>query len=215
MFTGIVSTTGKVIQVEKSHGLSRITVSLPAGLESALAIGASISIDGVCLTVTSFSGQNVSFDVMHETLVRTTLGTLTPEASVNIERSTHSGQEVGGHILSGHVDCTAEVAEIRSPANNYVLTFRVPQQWMKYIFAKGFVALNGCSLTVTDPDYSLYTFQVWLIPETLRVTTFGAKKSGDQVNLEVDRTTQVIVDTVHSFLATNLDALIKGHRPGP
>lgn len=208
MFTGIVAGTGRVVAIERSPGLSRITVEFPAGLGRELSHGASVSIDGVCLTVSAHTGNTAAFDVMQETLRRTTLGTLQESSLVNVERSACSGQEVGGHILSGHIDCTAKIALIERPENNYVLTFQVPQEWMKYIFAKGFIAVQGCSLTVTDPDYSAATFKVWLIPETLKITTFGSKVVGDLVNLEIDRTTQVIVDTVRSFLHQHLQGML-------
>lgn len=214
MFTGIVTGTGLVTHIERRTGLQRMVLTLPFPAESVPTIGASVSIDGVCLTVSEVihseglgskgGDSQVAVDVMQETLNRTTLGMLNEQGRFNVERSYSSGQEVGGHILSGHIDTTASILKIETPPNNHVLTFQVPPAWMKYVFAKGFVALNGCSLTVSEPDYTSHTFKVWLIPETLRVTTFGEKRVGDLVNLEVDRTTQVIVDTVERFLNSHL-----------
>jgi riboflavin synthase len=187
-------------------------VGLPSSASQGLALGASVAIDGVCLSVSGISGQNVAFDIMQETLSRTTLSTIEVGQEVNFERSAHANSEIGGHIVSGHIDCTSRISSISSPENNLVLTFNVKPAWMKYIFSKGFVALNGCSLTVTNADHASNTFQVWFIPETLRLTTFGVKQVGDSVNLEVERSTQVIVDTVERFLESNLARLAQESR---
>jgi riboflavin synthase len=207
VFTGIVAGTGVITEVKRQPGFQRMVLALPRSSDSPPSVGASISVDGVCLTVSKVSEGHVEVDLMQETLSRTTLGMLAEQGRFNFERSFSSGQEVGGHILSGHIDTRASIVAIETPPHNYVITFQVPAEWMKYIFSKGFIALNGCSLTVTDPDYVAQTFKVWLIPETLRVTTFGEKKIGDFVNVEVDRTTQVIVDTVERFLQAHLKDL--------
>ena len=200
MFTGIVFGRAKVVAITQRTGLVTLQVLLPDGAQHDIVRGASIALDGVCLTATECDGRLVAFDVMQETLHRTTLGALTIGSEVNVERSARGNAEVGGHIISGHVDCKAEVVGIETPENNKVMTFKVPANWMKYIFAKGFVSVNGCSLTVTNPQRSTATFQVWFIPETLTVTTFGTKSVGDQVNIEVERSTQVLVDTVEAQL---------------
>jgi riboflavin synthase len=119
---------------------------------------------------------------------------------VNVERSHRPGMEIGGHIVSGHVDGTAKIVRVEQPANNYVITLAIPEAWMKYVFPKGFLALNGVSLTVAEADKKNHTITVYLIPETLRRTSFAQKKVGDLVNFEVDRQTQAIVDTVVDFL---------------
>ncbi|MEK7532799.1 MAG: riboflavin synthase, partial [Patescibacteria group bacterium] len=119
---------------------------------------------------------------------------------VNIERSASLGDEIGGHLLSGHIMGTAEITDIDHSDNNHRVTFRAPREWMKYIFSKGFIALDGCSLTIVEVDKTASTFTVWLIPETLRVTTFGFKKVGDKVNVEIDSRTQTIVDTVQALM---------------
>jgi riboflavin synthase len=144
---------------------------------------------------------------MAQTLALTTLGALREGSRVNVERSARSGVEIGGHVLSGHVDAQVRITAIRRPENNHVIRFAVPAPWMKYLFAKGFVALNGASLTIADcgreSDGSGW-IEVWLIPETLRMTTFGEKAEGDAVHLEIDRQTQVIVETVERVLAQRL-----------
>jgi riboflavin synthase len=200
MFTGIVKGMGRLQAISDKPKLRSISVVLPEGAEAGVELGASIAIDGVCLTVTSLDLRTVSFDIMAETLERTTLGALKEGDLVNIERAARDGAEIGGHPLSGHVDCVCTIERIDRPENNVVMTFKVPQPFVRYIFSKGYIGLHGTSLTVSNVDKKAGTFQVWFIPETLRLTTFGAKREGDQINLEVERGTQVTVDTVREFL---------------
>ncbi|MGP4844320.1 riboflavin synthase subunit alpha [Marinobacter sp. 1Y8] len=194
MFTGIVQGKARVDSIISRPGLNTLVIELPAAYTDHVSIGASVAINGTCLTVTRQEGNRLWFDAMQETLNLTTLGDLTDNATVNFERAAHIGDEIGGHLLSGHIHTTAEVVKIERPENNCTLYFKVPQAWMKYVFAKGYIAVNGASLTigaVTDD-----TFNVHLIPETLRMTTFGELKEGDVVNLEIDSQTQTIVDTL-------------------
>ena len=178
-----------------------MTLAFPEERVRGLVHGASVAIDGACLTVTAIDAAHVSFDLMGETLAKTTLGTLKEGNHVNIERSASLGDEIGGHLLSGHIMGTAEIIAIDNSDNNHMVTFRVPQEWMKYIFSKGFIALDGASLTLVDVDKTAGTFTVWLIPETLHITTFGFKKGGDRVNVEIDSRTQTIVDTVAALMS--------------
>lgn len=201
MFTGIVSQSLPLIMIENLPGLTRIAFNFSEALLQDLTIGASVAIDGVCLTVTHIEGRQVQFDIMRQTLEVTTLQDLQSGQRVNIERSAKQGAEVGGHIVSGHVDGYAEVVGIEQSENNHYVIYQVPAHITKYIFDKGFVALNGCSLTVAKLDRAQNTLTVCYIPETLRVTTHGDKKVGDKVNIEVDRQTQTIVDTVERVLA--------------
>ncbi|MEH6557545.1 MAG: riboflavin synthase subunit alpha [Oceanicoccus sp.] len=203
MFTGIVQGSFPILSIERKPGLHTLRFDFPAALLQDLAIGASVSVDGVCLTVTIIEGSCVSFDVMQQTLSLTTIGQLDGGDVVNIERSAKQGVEVGGHIVSGHVDGCAEVIAIEQPENNCFISYRAPAEKMKYIFPKGFVGLNGCSLTVAEVNKAESVFTVCYIPETLRVTTHGAKNVGDRVNFEIDRQTQAIVDTVENFLGDN------------
>ena len=216
MFTGIVKGLGTVVSGHARPGLATFVVEMPAGYVDGLQIGASVAIDGVCLTATEITaspllpqggvggGHRVSFDAMQETLERTTIGSLVVGSRVNVERSYRVGDEVGGHIVSGHVTGTVEIIAIDAPENNRVVTFRADPSWMKYVLPKGFVALDGCSLTVVDVNRNDATFTVWLIPETLKMSTFGFKKVGDRVNLEIDSKTQAIVDTVENHLTSNV-----------
>jgi riboflavin synthase len=204
MFTGIVQGVATVAARQERPGLVSLTLQFPPGLTAGLEVGASVACNGTCLTVTAVDGDQARFDVMQQTLQLTTLGALRAGSRLNVERSARTGVEIGGHVLSGHVDAQLRVAALRRPQNNHVLRFAVPAPWMKYLFAKGFVALDGASLTIADaarePDGSGW-IEVWLIPETLRMTTFGDLAEGDAVNLEIDRQTQVIVDTVERVLA--------------
>ena len=212
MFTGIVQGVARVESIEAREGLHTLHLKFPQGFDDELAIGASVSCDGVCLTVTERPAPGVaSFDVMAQTLRLTTLGGLMVGSGLNVERAAKEGVEIGGHPLSGHVDVSARIAEIRRPDNNHVIRFALPAPWMRYVFAKGYVGVNGCSLTVAEAsrerDGSGW-FEVWLIPETLRMTTFGGKDVGDAVHIEIERSTQVVVDTVRDALDEKLGPLL-------
>jgi riboflavin synthase len=209
MFTGIVQGVAEVLQLTDKPGLRSFRLGFPAGFGEELAIGASVSVDGVCLTVTALHGTgSAEFDVMQQSLGLTTLGMLRTGSRVNVERAAKDGAEIGGHPLSGHVDVTATLAAVRQPENNHVMRIAVPPQWMRYIFAKGYIAVNGASLTVAEADRREGWFEVWLIPETLRMTTFGDKRPGDALNIEIERSTQVFVDTVRDALDERLGPLL-------
>lgn len=194
MFTGIVQGIATVASVESQTGLSRFLIRLPAGHADNVSIGASVALNGACLTVTRQDGDCLNFDAMQETLSLTTLGSLRPGDPVNFERAARIGDEIGGHLLSGHIHTTGEVVAIDRPENNRTLHFQLPETWSRYLFAKGYIAVNGASLTIGAVDGA--RFNVHLIPETLRATTFGELKVGDRVNIEIDSQTQTIVDTL-------------------
>ena len=212
MFTGIVQGVARVAQLTDRSGLRSVRLEFPSGFAQGLAIGASVSVDGTCLTVTALHGDAAAdFDVMQQTLSLTTLGTLAIGGRVNVERAAKDGAEIGGHPLSGHVDCGAHVADLRRPESNHVLRLEVPAPWMRYVFAKGYIAVNGASLTVAEAEREpggAGWFEVWLIPETLRMTTFGELRVGDAVNVEIERSTQVMVDTVRDAVAEKLGPLL-------
>lgn len=205
MFTGIVQGLGEIKSIDDRSGLRTLIIAAASGSSRPVQIGVSVSIAGVCLTATKIEGDEITFDVMGESLNKTTLGDLKVGDQVNIERSATVGDEIGGHLMSGHVSSTVEIIGIDQPENNFVLTFKVEPELIKYILPKGFIGLDGCSLTVVDVDKTQNTFTVWLIPETLRVTTFGQKKVGELVNLEIDSRTQAIVDTVEHYLTVVRD----------
>ncbi len=212
MFTGIVQGVATVAQLQDQSGLRSFTLQFPPGFAQGLEIGASVAVDGVCLTVTALQGNSTaSFDVMQQSLALTTLGALQVGSTINVERAARDGAEIGGHPLSGHVDFKARVVQVRQPDNNHVLRFAVPAPWMRYVFAKGYIAVNGASLTVAEAqrerDGSGW-FEVWLIPETLRMTTFGLKGEGSELNIEIERATQVFVDTVRDAIDERLGPLL-------
>lgn len=194
MFTGIVQGIAHVRQIERKTGLFTFLIEFPEGSTENLQIGASVAINGTCLTVTHTDGPCASFDVMQETLRITNLGALQEGDAVNFERAARFGDEIGGHLLSGHVHGLAMLVRIEKPENNTTLTFEVPEELRKYVFSKGYIGLNGASLTIGKVEGN--SFQVHLIPETLRMTTFGQAREGDLINLEIDTQTQTIVDTL-------------------
>jgi riboflavin synthase len=212
MFTGIVQGVARVAQVSDRSGLRTLRLVFPSGFNDGLQIGASVSVDGTCLTATALHEGAADFDVMQQTLSLTTLGNLKTGSTVNVERAAKDGAEVGGHVLSGHVDFQAAIAAIREPENNRVLRIAVPAPWMRYVFAKGYIAVNGASLTVAEAHREAGDagwFEVWLIPETLRMTTFAHQREGDALNIEIERQTQVIVDTVRAVMDERLAPYMK------
>ncbi|WP_299728870.1 riboflavin synthase subunit alpha [uncultured Endozoicomonas sp.] len=199
MFTGIVKGYFPVSRIEKFNELNRITVQLPPELLDKLEIGASIAVNGCCLTVVAFDQNGVSFDAMKETLRVTNLGVIEEGSKVNIERAARFGDEIGGHLLSGHIHDTVEICDVIKEENNVTIFFKFDSKWKDYILSKGYVSLNGCSLTIGDKVED-DRFCVHLIPETLKVTCFGTSQVGDRINLEIDSQTQAIVATVKSYL---------------
>ncbi|MCL4134533.1 UNVERIFIED_CONTAM: hypothetical protein GTU68_009249 [Idotea baltica] len=171
------------------------------GLADGLQLGASVANNGTCLTASQIDGPLVSFDVIGETLDMTNLGAVNAGDRVNIERSLKFGDELGGHILSGHVSGTVSVAEVEREGNNRTIWFDVDPAHMPFLLWKGFVALDGASLTISRVDRAANRIAVSLIPETLERTTFGRVEVGGLVNLEVDSQTQGIVETVRNVLA--------------
>lgn len=197
MFTGIVQGLATVITIEKKSSAHRLTLDL-GKLATGIQLGASISVSGVCLTVAAMIGTCVDVDVMGETLDKTSLGSLSVGDQVNLERSARLGDEIGGHQVSGHVSDTVTIQKIENPPNSWIVSFVVDRKWIPYLLPKGFVALDGCSLTLVDVGQDWFT--VHLIPETLARTSFGKKRQGDKVNLEIDSATRAIVDTVKQIL---------------
>ncbi|MEX0605903.1 MAG: riboflavin synthase subunit alpha [Marinobacter sp.] len=194
MFTGIVQGIAHVESLEARPGLTTFHVRFPPEHLDNITIGASVALNGTCLTVTGQTNDCLSFDAMQETLRLTTLGDLQTGSAINFERAARIGDEIGGHLLSGHIHTTATVEAIELPENNCVLYLRVPLPWMRYIFPKGYIAINGASLTIGEVTDD--TFNIYLIPETLRATTFSDVQVGDRINIEIDSQTQTIVDTL-------------------
>lgn len=201
MFTGIVQGTAKLVSVDEKPNFRTHVMELPEAMLDGLETGASVAHNGCCLTVTAIDGRLVSFDLMKETLRITNLGELAPGDNVNVERAAKFNDEIGGHLMSGHIMTTAEVVKILTSENNRQIWFKVQDaSLMKYILYKGYVGIDGISLTVGEVTPT--RFCVHLIPETLQRTTLGAKKLGHRVNIEIDPQTQAIVDTVERVLAS-------------
>jgi riboflavin synthase len=179
MFTGIVQEIGRA----KENGGSSLIIEAAASLDG-LKLGDSIAVNGTCLTVASLDEGSFSVDTMPETLRRTNLGLLTPGAPVNLEQALTLSTPLGGHITQGHVDATGSLVSTDPEGDALMMRFEAPPQVMKYIVEKGFIAVDGASLTVVDCDES--AFSVSIIPYTRENTILGSNKVGDLVNLEVD-----------------------------
>jgi riboflavin synthase len=187
MFTGIIEELGQVVRLEPGADSARVTVRGPVVTADAVP-GASIAVNGVCLTVVGLDGDAFTADVMAETLARSSLATAAPGVAVNLERPVPAGGRLGGHIVQGHVDGTGTVVE-RVPGDRWELVrVEVPEALARYVVAKGSIAIDGISLTVAAledrPGGTVVT--VSLIPETLTRTTLGRRAVGERVNLEVD-----------------------------
>lgn len=199
MFTGIIQGTAEVVEIIDKGDFRTHVIAMPAGLRGGLEPGASVAHNGCCLTVTAIDGERVRFDLMRETLRVTNLGELRVGDRVNVERAARFGEEIGGHAMSGHVMATAEVVEVEETAHNRRLWFRVPAPLARFLFAKGYVGVDGISLTIGEVREAC--FSVNLIPETLARTTLGERRPGGRVNIEIDPQTQAIVETVERVLA--------------
>ncbi|QEL26900.1 riboflavin synthase subunit alpha (plasmid) [Bosea sp. F3-2] len=208
MFTGIVQAVAKVEAIKDDNGIRTFALEFPEGFTEDLAIGASVAVDGVCLTATTIeTAKRVLFDVMLQSLAVTTLGDCEVGTLVNVERAAKDGAEIGGHPLSGHIDFAARVDLIKEYGANKSIRFSIPRPFERYIFAKGYIAINGCSLTVSECNKAESWFEIWLIPETRRVTNLDFKREGEMLNVEIDRSTQVVVDTVRDAVAESLGEL--------
>ena len=196
MFTGIVAASCEIVSTDQGEEVRSIVVDL-SGYDDDLEIGASVAIDGVCMTVVSSLDGHVRFEAIPETLERTTIGLLKQGSQVNIERSLRMGDELGGHILSGHVMTTARILKRTQKGEGIDLLIEHQVETKPYILEKGYVAIDGMSLTVGEVEGE--GFSLHIIPETLRITTIGAKAEGDLVNIEVDSRTQAVVDTIRSM----------------
>ncbi|MRN39262.1 riboflavin synthase subunit alpha [Neisseria sp. N95_16] len=200
MFTGIVQGMGRIVAVNQpSPDFRTHIVELPLNMADNLQTGASVANNGCCLTITEIEANQVSFDLMNETLAKTNLGRLKAGDWVNLERAAKFGDEIGGHVMSGHIMATTTITRIDENEFNRTLWFRLPADLKPYILTKGFVGLDGCSLTIGDVTDD--EFNVHLIPETLECTLFGTRQVGDEINIEIDPQTQAIVDTVLRVMA--------------
>ncbi len=197
MFTGIVAGTGTIAKISGSDVI-RIVIDFNSVSTDNLEKGASVSIDGICLTVVEIDSPKIAFDVIPETLQKTTLGEKSVGSKVNLERALKMGDELGGHLLSGHILGTGKITRRISGNNHLDLEVKCPVTILKYVQEKGYIAIDGISLTIGEVSSS--GFDLHLIPETISLTTIGDKEVGDTVNIEIDSMTQTIVSTVERIL---------------
>ena len=202
MYTGITKGLYEVIALTKAPGLISYTVKLSKALSKDLKPGDSVSVDGVCQTVVEIDDTTVSFQAIQETLDKTTLNELHKGSYVSIERSLRFGDEIGGHEVSGHVFGTGVIHQKIVADNQLSLTIQCDPDWMKYILPKGFIAIDGSSLTVGDTVPEQGLFNIYLIPETLRRTNFANKGLNASVNIEFDQKTKTIVDSIERILSS-------------
>jgi riboflavin synthase len=200
MFSGIVSHKSKVLKVEHFSDFVRIHISTPKNFNKGLKKGASISVNGVCLTSKDNGSKNLKFDVIEETLLKTNLKHILKGDIVNLERSIKASSEIGGHLMSGHIHFTGEIKKIFLKENTKDMRISISKKYSDYILEKGYIGINGCSLTI-GKVFKNY-FNIHLIPETLKVTNLSKLEQKDLVNIEIDQTTIAIVDTVKKTLAT-------------
>jgi riboflavin synthase len=200
MFSGIVQAVGRVVEFVTEGVEARLRIEAKSLDLTDLAVGDSIAVAGVCLTVVAVEGTSFAADLSAATLERTTLGQLRPGSRVNLEKSLRLADRLGGHLLSGHVDGVGRVAAIVADGRAQRWTFALPPSLARYVAEKGAIAVDGVSLTVNE--VSATTFGVTLIPHTLAVTTFGERAVGDAVNLEVD------------WIARYVERLIEARRTG-
>jgi len=199
MFTGIVSGKGYVQKIIKSKDYISLIIKAPKGFSKNLTKGASVSVNGVCLTVKKGKTDILEFDVIEETLQKTNLKNLSKSSRVNLERSMTAKTEIGGHLVSGHIHGTGEVLKVINRQATKDLQIKIPTSLREYFFYKGYVALNGCSLTIGKVLKT--SFYIHLIPESVSVTTFKDIKQGDLINIEVEQATINTVETVKRVMS--------------
>jgi riboflavin synthase len=184
MFTGLVEELGEVVSLEQaSSGGVRLTLRAPTIAQEAQ-LGESVAVNGCCLTVAARQDGLLRFDLLQETLARTSLGGVQPGGCVNLERALLAGGRLGGHFVQGHVDCTAEILALEHRGADVRLEVALPEEGACYLVEKGSIAVDGISLTVAELGKE--SFVLWIIPHTLAETNLGRRRAGDKVNLEYD-----------------------------
>lgn len=183
MFTGLVETTGEVAALEIAASSARLRIRAPA-ISREVRLGDSIAVNGCCLTAVAQDAETISFDLLHETLERTSLRGAGVGALVNLERALAANARLGGHFVQGHVDCASEIIALAPQGADHRLEIALPREFARYVAFKGSIAIDGISLTVAEVCET--SFVVWLIPHTVAVTNLHARRAGDRVNLEFD-----------------------------
>ena len=185
MFSGLIAYVGQVAKIEQADTSARLSITCPP-ITAEIKIGDSVSVNGVCLTVTDFDKSSFAVDVMVQTLNLSSIGKLLVADAVNLELATKSQDRLGGHIVQGHVDGLAQILAITQEPKWQRVDLKLPDKLMKYVVAQGSIALDGVSLTVGELDDAKNQVSVWLIPETLAKTNLASKKVNDYLNVEVD-----------------------------
>ena len=199
MFTGIVSGKGHVQKIVRYEDYISLIIKAPKDFSKNLIKGASVAVNGVCLTVKKGKTDILEFDVIEETLQQTNLKDISKSSKVNLERSMTAKTEIGGHLVSGHIHGTGEVLKVINRQATKDLQIKIPTSLREYFFYKGYVALDGCSLTIGKVLKT--SFYIHLIPETVSVTTFKDIKKGDLINIEVEQSTINTVETVKKIMS--------------
>jgi riboflavin synthase len=183
MFTGLVEARGEVLALELRGASALLVIRAPA-IAPEVRLGDSIAVNGCCLTVTSQDAENLSFDLLHETLERTSLRAIAPGCSVNLERALAAHARLGGHFVQGHIDCASEILALEPQGADHRLEIALPPEFAQYVVSKGSIAVDGISLTVAEVQPG--SFAVWLIPYTMAATNLHTRQPGDRINLEFD-----------------------------
>ena len=204
MFSGIVSVKSKVSKVKKYEDYLSLEISTPKGFDKNLKRGASISVNGVCLTSKDNGSKTLKFDVIEETISKTNLQNISKGDTVNLERSIKASTEIGGHLMSGHVHFTANIIKIVDKKNTKDIQISLVKKYSDYVMEKGYIGINGCSLTIGKVTQT--NFYIHLIPETLNITNLDQLSKGDQVNIEIDQNTITVVNTVKKTLAAQISS---------
>ena len=199
MFSGIVQGKGKILKIVSKKNHISLEISAPKNFNKRLKKGASISVNGVCLTSLDDGEKSLKFDVINETLSKTNISKASKGSIVNLERSITASTEIGGHLMSGHIHFAGKVEKVLTKNTNKDVQIKFPKKYKEYIFEKGYIGVNGCSLTLGKINNN--SFFLHLIPETLSVTNLNTLKKGSQVNIEIDQNTIAIVETVKNSLA--------------
>ena len=198
MFSGIVQTVGKIESIKDKNHIKTIRIETHGDYLEDIAIGQSVSVDGVCLSLVKKNKEYCEFEAVEETINRTTLGSYKQGTKVNLEKSLKFGDTVGGHFVSGHIHTRGRIVEVELIGESKNILVEIEEKWIKYLTEKGYISVNGASITIGK--VSKNTFYVHLIPETLRTTNLDELIYGKYVNLEFDQTTIAIVDTTERLI---------------
>ena len=199
MFSGIVQGKGKILKIVSKKNHISLEISAPKNFNKRLKKGASISVNGICLTSLDDGEKSLKFDVINETLSKTNISKASKGSIVNLERSITASTEIGGHLMSGHIHFAGKVEKVLTKNTNKDVQIKFPKKYKEYIFEKGYIGINGCSLTLGKVNKD--SFYIHLIPETLSVTNLNDIKTNYLVNVEIDQNTIAIVETVKNTLA--------------